>query len=187
LRSKQNIGASVGLVWLLGSAVSLVGHAPPAIAADPFAASVLACAAESERDRRLECYDRAVASYTARLGNVSHDATAGAAPVAAAGGASVASAGVAAATPSTPISKTPASTTSPLRHVSARVTAVDYFPNHVVVHLDNDQVWQQDSDSEASGDLNLQVGDTVTIDRQMGSYWLSGRKGGAIQVKLKAP
>jgi len=70
--------------------------------------------------------------------------------------------------------------------VSARVTAVDYFPDHVIVHLDNNQVWQQDS-SEGSSDLNLRVGDTVTIDKQMGSYWLAGRKGGAIQVKLKAP
>jgi len=93
---------------------------------------------------------------------------------------------MAAAKASTPTSTTPPSATSPPRHVSARVTAVDYFPDHVVVHLDNNQVWQQDS-SEGSNDLNLRVGDPVTIDKQMGSYWLAGRKGGSIQVKLKAP
>jgi len=42
----------------------------------------------------------------------------------------------------------------------------------VVLHLDNGQVWEQVQ--IVSGDLSLQVGDTVKIDRQLGSYWLSG-------------
>jgi len=33
----------------------------------------------------------------------------------------------------------------------------------------------------------LRNGDSVTIDKQMGSFWLAGPKGEAIQVRLEAP
>jgi hypothetical protein len=77
---------------------------------------------------------------------------------------------------------TPTNRPATLRHVRAQVTGVDYFPDHVVVQLDNHQVWKQVS--ETSSRLSLHVGDVVTVDRQMGSYWLSASKGDAIQVQL---
>jgi hypothetical protein len=55
----------------------------------------------------------------------------------------------------------------------------------VVVHLDNQQIWKQVSDSP--GGPALRTGDPVTIDKEMGSYWLSGAKGEAVQVKLQIP
>jgi hypothetical protein len=61
--------------------------------------------------------------------------------------------------------------------------SIDHFPDYVIVHLDNQQTWKQVS--EASGTLALRNGDAVTIDKQMGSYWLSGPKGEAVQVKLE--
>jgi hypothetical protein len=196
------------------SALPLVAFAPAAAAAEPFAASVLACAAEADRERRLDCYDRAVASFTAKLSDGKRDAgTERAAAVTAAGGVGTggvvaraeAGAGASGAAPqaagSGATTNAPAATANGAgattntsattdnrkalpTHISAQVTSVDYFPDHVVVHLDNHQVWQQVS--EGSSELGLQPGDPVTVDRQMGSYWLAGRKGGAIQVKLKA-
>jgi hypothetical protein len=80
--------------------------------------------------------------------------------------------------------ETPTNRPATLHHVTAQVTAIDYLPDHVVVHLDNHQVWQQVS--ENSSRLSLHVGDQVTLDRQMGSYWLSGSKGDTIQVKSRS-
>jgi hypothetical protein len=71
------------------------------------------------------------------------------------------------------------------RHVAARIVSIDHFPDYVVVHLDNQQIWKQVSDSP--GGPALRTGDPVTIDKEMGSYWLSGAKGEAVQVKLQAP
>jgi len=71
------------------------------------------------------------------------------------------------------------------RHVAARIASVEHFPDYVVVHLDNQQTWKQVSDSP--GSPTLRNGDPVTIDRQMGSYWLAGPKGEAVQVRLDAP
>ena len=197
--------------WLLMLSAVWVGSAS---AADSFAVGVLSCAAETDRDRRLDCYDRAVANYTARLtdGNRSPAASASPAPekrgatavvappvpgaaVSAAPGAAastpqgtaVAAAPGAASTPAaaqTPVGATAKATAAPARHVSAHIASIDYFPDYVVLHLDNQQVWKQVSDS--SGSLVLHNGDPVTIDKQMGSYWLSGPKGEAVQVKLEA-
>jgi hypothetical protein len=52
----------------------------------------------------------------------------------------------------------------------------------MVVHLDNNQVWEQIQ--EASADVNLHKGDSVTIDREMGSYWLSG-SGAPMKVRQR--
>jgi hypothetical protein len=52
------------------------------------------------------------------------------------------------------------------------VVSIDRSPNEMVLHLDNGQVWQQTQ--AVSGDLSLQPGDAVKIDKQLGSYWLSG-------------
>jgi hypothetical protein len=71
------------------------------------------------------------------------------------------------------------------RHFSGRIVNVDYFPDYVVVHLDNEQVWKQVS--ESPGASALHTGDPVTIDKSFGSYWLAGPKGEAVQVKLETP
>jgi hypothetical protein len=53
----------------------------------------------------------------------------------------------------------------------------------MVLHLDNGQVWQQIG--PASGDLTLHVGDSVTIERNLGSYWLSSRYVSDMKVRLQ--
>ncbi len=52
-----------------------------------------------------------------------------------------------------------------------------------MVFLDNSQVWEQIQ--EASAEIHLKAGDTVTIDRSLGYYWLSGRDGVAVKVRLR--
>jgi hypothetical protein len=207
-----------------------------AAAADSFTVGVLSCAAETDRDRRLECYDRAVAGYTAGLAGGKRDAVAGVTPSSvtspavgatgsrAVGGSAPAvtatgttavggSAPAVAATGTTAVGgsasavgsapavagSAPAGRDSAVdsagagksaradvpRHVAARIASVEHFPDYVVVHLDNQQTWKQVSDSP--GSPTLRNGDPVTIDRQMGSYWLAGPKGEAVQVRLEAP
>jgi hypothetical protein len=153
-----------------------------------FTVGVLSCAAESDRDRRLECYDRAVAAYTAALAGGKRDSVAGGAPLPAtatpapAGSAPLpakAAPAAAATTAEKPV------TPEPPRHVAARISSIEHFPDYIVVHLDNQQTWKQVSDSP--GSLVLRNGDSVTIDKQMGSYWLAGPKGEAVQVRLETP
>jgi hypothetical protein len=205
------------LLTLLG-AIGLAA-ASLATAADSFTVGVLSCAAESDRDRRLECYDRAVAGYTAALAGGKRDSVAGVAPsgVASPGVAAtsatrasatgspapsqatgapavvgsapaVAAAGVPAVAGSAPAAAA-AAAEKPVapapRHVAAHISSIEHFPDYIVVHLDNQQTWKQVSDSP--GSLVLRNGDSVTIDKQMGSFWLAGPKGEAIQVRLEAP
>jgi hypothetical protein len=77
----------------------------------------------------------------------------------------------------------PASPPEAPRHVSARIVSIENFPDEIVVHLDNGQVWQQIQEANAS--VSLRPGDTVTIDREMAAYWLSGKDGVALKVKRK--
>ena len=69
--------------------------------------------------------------------------------------------------------------------MSAHIASIEHFPDYVVVHLDNHQTWKQVSDSPAV--TALRTGDPVTIDKQMGSYWLAGSKGESVQVRLENP
>jgi len=77
----------------------------------------------------------------------------------------------------------PASEPVVAKHLAAHIVGIDHFPDYVIVRLDNQQTWKQVSDSP--GTLMLRNGDAVTIDRQMGSYWLAGPKGEAVQVTLE--
>ena len=165
------------VVWAASSPVS---------AADSFTVGVLSCAAEGDRDRRLDCYDRAVASFTARLSDSKRESAVAPAPPVDAGAAT----GAAATPPPPAAASVPAATAgkptpSAARHVAARIVSIDHFPDYVVVHLDNQQIWKQVSDSPAGP--ALRTGDPVTIDKEMGSYWLAGPKGEAVQVKLQVP
>ena len=69
------------------------------------------------------------------------------------------------------------------KHITARVVSIDDRRDDVVVRLDNGQVWEQEQPAPA--DLNLQRGETVTIDKELGSYWLAGRSGTAMKVMRK--
>jgi hypothetical protein len=195
----------------LRTLLGAIGLAAASLAtgADSFTVGVLSCAAETDRDRRLECYDRAVAGYTAALAGGKRDSVAGVAPLPATAGPALAgstplpakaapaiagSAPTVAGSAPTVAGSAPAvaaaSADKPVgpaapRHVAARISSIDHFPDYIVVHLDNQQTWKQVSDSP--GSLVLRNGDSVTIDRQLGSFWLAGPKGEAIQVRLEAP
>ena len=206
------------LRWVVGVVVWSTSWSVQA--ADSFTAGVLSCAAESDRERRLDCYDRAVASYTAALSSAPRTpANTGAAPAApvvgaatrvapAASTATAVPAGVPAPAPaptksvnsdSIPGAAATADTSNPgsppasaagksapvPKHIAARIVSIDHFPDYVVVHLDNQQTWKQVSDS--SGSATLHDGESVTIDREVGTYWLAGAKGDSVQVKLETP
>ena len=173
--------------WLLGVAALFSALPPCASAADPFVASVLSCAAEIDQNKRLECYDRTVANFTATLPRTSNGRAAAAAsslPIAPPGITRSEIDRAATATQPAATNQVDSHTGASLRHLTAKIVSIDYVPDHMVLHLDNNQVWQQVA--EASTELHLHVGDTVTIDKQMGSYWLSGRKGdGTVQITQK--
>ncbi len=135
--------------------------------ADTLPPSVRACIGEADPGRRLACYDREVARVIAPPDTF--------APVAAApAGAAPARASVAAPLP-----------TAPIRHRSAKVSAVRQSGDSLIVTLDNGEVWEQSA--PATSQLNLHPGDTVTLDREMASWFLSNRYGDAVQVKLHPP
>jgi hypothetical protein len=66
--------------------------------------------------------------------------------------------------------------------VTAHVTQLKRWPDAMVLRLDNGQVWRQIG--RASGDLSLREGDSVTIEKHLGSYWLSSRYVSNMQVRL---
>jgi hypothetical protein len=68
--------------------------------------------------------------------------------------------------------------------VTAHIASLDRSPNAMVLHLDNGQVWQQIG--RASGDLTLQTGASVTIEKHLGSYYLSSRYVSDMKVRLAA-
>jgi hypothetical protein len=68
--------------------------------------------------------------------------------------------------------------------VTAHIAGLDRAADSVVLHLDNGQIWQQIE--PASGSLTLQVGDSVTIEKHLGSYWLSSRYVSDMKVRLQS-
>lgn len=134
--------------------------------------AVAACAEETDVLKRLSCFDREVAPY------LSHPAQA--APAAQA----TSPAGTASATAAPPHpASPPAAPVDTTRHIQARIVGIETYPDGIVVHLDNGQVWREVEDTPV--DLRLRAGDTVTIERLMGSYWISGHNGTAAKVRLK--
>jgi hypothetical protein len=149
----------------------------PAARADSVPASIRACTLETDSLKRLVCFDRELARYRDQpsTGDAKQvPSAAAAAPVGAA------AAGAATAAPAAP--DPPVAPAKP-RHTAARIVGIENFPDALVLHLDNGQVWEQIQ--VASADVNLHQGDTVTIDREMGSFWLSGGNGAAMKVKQK--
>jgi hypothetical protein len=166
---------------------------PVLAGAESLPASVRACASETDSLRRLVCYDREVARFTDVKPTTKHE-TAPATPAPTTNIApppSVASP----PTPTTQPSATAVAATPPAQapqesnakdsaHFSAQVVSIEHAPNEVVLHLDNGQVWQQLQ--QVPGDLSLQVGDTVKIDKRLGSYWLTGPHVSGMKVRQKS-
>lgn len=51
----------------------------------------------------------------------------------------------------------------------------------MVLHLDNGEVWQQIQG--IAGDLSLKAGDSVTIDKHLGGYYLNGPHVSGMKVR----
>jgi hypothetical protein len=194
------------LAPLLAGAVSLYSLPIPCLAqSQTVPASLRACTAESDPTRRLACYDREMGrSSPAAAGEAVKPAPpARLAPPAAPAPDRAASALPPAPTGVTPsvspappaVTEAPAPTTaSRLKrifassgswHETARIASLDRSPDAMVMHLDNGQVWQQVG--RASGDLSLQAGDSVTIEKHLGSYWLSSRYVSNMKVRQQTP
>jgi hypothetical protein len=155
-------------------------------------ASLRACAAESDPARRLACYDRQMG----RTSPPARQQPAAAAPSAPTHGPASTPKQSAHLGNQPGASRQPGSRESPApRHkspwklfagsgptrLSARVARLDRWPDAMVLHLDNGQVWRQVG--RASGDLSLRAGDSVTIEKHLGSYWLSSRYVSNMQVR----
>jgi hypothetical protein len=56
-------------------------------------------------------------------------------------------------------------------HISARIVHIEVFPYRLIFHLDNQQAWTHEQD--ASMGTRFHAGDSVTLDRVFGSYWIS--------------
>jgi hypothetical protein len=135
--------------------------------ADTLPPSVRACIGEADPGRRLACYDREVARAIAPPDTF--------APVAAAP--------PAAALARAPVAAPPAP--APVRHLIAKVSAVRQSGDNLIVTLDNGDVWEQSA--PATSQLNLRPGDTVALDLEMATWFLSNRYGDSIQVRLRQP
>jgi hypothetical protein len=139
--------------------------------ADTLPASVRACIGDADAARRLACYDREVARAIAPPDTFSAPA-APAAPAAAAAPASTTLPPASAATPP-----------DGPRHLTAKVSAVRQSGDNLIVTLDNGDVWVQSA--PATSQVNLRPGDTVTLDREISSWFLSNRYGDSIQVRMR--
>jgi hypothetical protein len=175
------------LAALLGAPVAYI--AAPAAQAESVPASVRACALETDSLKRLICFDREVAKYVDQPGGDSardlrsQPTTPKVPPGPPREDRSDGGAGASA---STAAPAAPAAAPAPLpaqKHFSGKILSIENFPDAIVVHLDNGQVWQQVA--EASASVNLRPGDTVTIDREMAAYWLSGKDGVVVKVRQK--
>jgi hypothetical protein len=186
------------MTWSLICALPLCG-----IPAGAFAQSVppglRACASESDSLKRLVCYDREMARLTK---SAPRPATAPppppqAAPPPPAAAAQAPSAPVATpATPPPPAAAGSEASQPPKQslwksfvggdasRMTAHVAGLDRSADSMVLHLDNGQVWQQIE--PASGSLTLRVGDSVTIEKHLGSYWLSSRYVSNMKVRLQS-
>jgi hypothetical protein len=200
-RSKRSYAAAL-MSWgaPICSLVMVAALPRTGLAAETLPASVRACRAEPDSLKRLICFDKETARYDAAAAgsDAPHE--------------SVPSPGSSAPAPSSipaPVSQSPSSAarvgsaavSAPAsvpdqdasadepkpppkpKHFQANIVGIEDKADEVVVHLDNGQVWEQEQ--PATADLNLQRGETVTIDRELGSYWLSGRNGAVMKVHLK--
>ena len=127
-----------------------------------------ACAAETDPERRLACYDREVAR--ASVDAKSADTSA-------------ASASTAESPPEEEFGRRGMldRKARKLERLTVKVTELSRKPRgEIIVTLENGQIWTQ---RDASVNLNVRVGDTVTIrEGSMGGYWLSNAARQSAQV-----
>jgi hypothetical protein len=164
---------------LLASAISM-GIAPPLVHAESLPASVLACSAEADPGQRLACFDKEVARFVEapRVGTHSEKHGDSKSDIVAAPAKHDQSEQSNERQPTDERSapKEP-------RHVTARIVSIKNATDDMVISLDNGEVWEQVQQADAT--MNLRAGDTVTIDKSVGSYWLSGRSQMVMKVKRK--
>lgn len=193
------------MTWSLACALPL-GGIPAAVFAQNVPAALRACAAEEDSAKRLSCYDREMARLLAAQQQPAPAAgkpgpvpapvsTAMQAPQTAPAPAPPAAptkpaVGTGAAGAATPVPSRVSSwkkifSGGSAWHLTAQVATLDRSPGAMVLHLDNGQVWRQIG--RASGDLTLREGDSVTIERHLGSYWLSSRYVSNMQVRRLDP
>jgi hypothetical protein len=186
--AKRCLSRSLG-IGLLGWTLSLATFPTPGWAGETLPPSVRACSTLTDRDTRLACFDREVASFPDDSKATSQTAKTqsyGAAPTPPAQHAAPATAVTAAPTASAPATAaapaTPAKAAKP-GPIAARVVGIDRSADTMVLHLDNGQAWEQTQ--AVAGDLSLKVGDSVTIDKHFGSYWLNGPHVSGMKVRQK--
>jgi hypothetical protein len=143
----------------LGGLLWLVS-AMSATAAETLPANVTACVSEVDAIQRLACFDREIARYYKP----------NPAPVATEPASNV-RASAATLTPSP----------APTRHLFAHIVSIQKHSDGVVLNLDNGQSWRTSEATPIS--IDLRVGDVVTIDKSLGSFWLTGRVGETLQVR----
>lgn len=190
------------LMCALASAL-LLGSIPAASFAQTVPSALRTCAAETDAGQRLDCYDREMARLLAprkqpKAGVKKPDLSASVTPTQpSSSGPTQASSLTPAPAPSSAPAQIPSSASAPHRsslwkifsgggasHLTARIARLERWPDAMVLHLDNGQVWQQIG--RASGDLSLQAGDSVTIEKHLGSYWLSSSHVSDMQVRLRS-
>lgn len=196
------------MTWPLACMLPLCGI-PAAAFSQGASAALRACAAETDSAKRLACYDREMARLPATPAQAERPAPPAAVPAkpdvasspapASSATPTQASNSIATQAPPAADAKSAEAThtetsgshwTSSLKkifggdssQVTAHVASLDRWPNAMVLHLDNGQVWHQIG--RASGDLSLHAGDSVTIEKHLGSYWLSSRYVSNMQVRL---
>jgi len=174
----------------LCSALIYVLALTPAARAESVPASIRACTLETDSLKRLVCFDRELARYSDQPSTGDAKRVPPASPPARDLRSEPTTPKVPPGPPREDRSDSgdqppvaPAAPAKEPRHIAARIVSVENFPDALVVHLDNDQVWEQIQ--EAPADMNLHAGDTISIDRELGSFWLSGRSGTAMKVKRK--
>jgi hypothetical protein len=160
----------------------------PAVASpDPLPASVRACAAVADVLQRLACYDREVARYPAPKATGKHDTATSSSTNTPAADPTATAATSAAIQPSaavnTPTAKAASQPAAGSQSVTAHVVSIDHSSDAMVLHLDNGQAWEELQ--SVSGDLSLREGDSVTIDKHFGSYWLTGPHVSSMRVRQK--
>jgi hypothetical protein len=183
------------VTWSIACALPLCGI-PVGVFAQSAPTGLRACSAESDPARRLACYDREMGHHAAPPArpaagpplakpNLPASSAPAAAPATTPHAVIPASAAPEAAShqASAPHAPPALKIFGDTWHLTAHVARLDRWPDAMVLHLDNGQVWQQVG--RASGDLNLHTGDSVTIEEHFGSYWLSSGYVSHMQVRLK--
>ena len=198
----RDLSSRAGIVRCLAAALALAlaARAPAARARTPMLpAAVRACAQVKDPGRRLACYDREVARDSppppARAPARSTVANTQETPAPGEPAPAAVSQPVSQPATRAPRARAHESMATRLesaldgsgsgpQRLTARIAAIERGPDALVLRLDNGEVWRQAG--RASGALTLRVGDTVTIRKRLGDYWLSARYVYAMQVRRQA-